>query len=151
MPNVRRSFKLASFSLQFSAIRDIKAGEQLSYAYCRLGQSASERQAELDPYGFVCKCSACVKATPESDNFRKTFRSKVVQLTTLMKRDPNITLLESLLKFEQEMIREGLDGLTEFLTLAMMISVIYTRSGMTKEAMEYDKIVMAFEKIPNNG
>jgi len=129
MPNVRKSFKLASFSSQFSATRDIKAGEQLSYAYCRLGQFASERQAELDPYGFVCKCSACVNATPESDKFRKTFEAKVIQVTSLMKRDPNIRLLQSLLKFEQEMIREGLDGLMEFLTLAMVISVIYTRNG----------------------
>jgi hypothetical protein len=146
----RNHFSLASFSLQFSATRDIKAGDQLCYAYCRLGQSASERQAELDPYGFVCKCSACVNATPESDKFRKTFEAKVIQVTSLIKRDPNIRLLQSLLKFEQEMIREGLDGLMEFLMLAIMISVIYTTNGRTKEAMEYEKIVMAFQKIPSN-
>ncbi len=151
-PNVRKTFKHSSFSLQFWAIRDIKAGEQLSYPYCGLGKSASERQAELEPYSFVCKCSACVNATPESDDFRKTFKTKIALLPNSFGRDPDSTsLLESLLKFEREMIREGLDGLTEFLTLAMMISVIYTRRGMTKDAMEYDEIVMAFQKIPKNG
>jgi len=70
----------------------------------------------------------------------------------LMERDPgSIRLLQSLLKFEQEMIREGLNGSMEFLTLAIMIYVIYTRNGMTKEAMEYDKFVMAFQKIPSSG
>ncbi len=144
--------KLSSFPSQFWAIRDIKAGEQLSgYSYCWLDQSALERQAKLEPCGFVCKCSACVNATPESDNFRKTFKPKVAQVSNLLGRDPDTSLLESLLKFEQEMIKEGLDGRTEFLTLAMVISVIYTRLGMPKEAIEYDKIIMAFQKIPKNG
>jgi SET domain-containing protein len=59
--------------MQYYAIRDIKAGDQLFYSYCLAGGSQAERQAELLSYGFVCKCAACVDATPETDELRKTF------------------------------------------------------------------------------
>jgi len=47
MPNVKYSFTVASFSMEFTAIKDIKAGEELVYAYCRLDKSAAERNEEL--------------------------------------------------------------------------------------------------------
>ena len=65
VPNVQSYFKLNSFSMQFYARRDIKAGDQLFYSYCLAHGNLAERQAELAPYGFVCKCAAaCVNATP---------------------------------------------------------------------------------------
>ncbi len=101
MPNIRQSFKVSSFSVQFNATKDIKAGEQLCYAYCPLGKSASERQAELEPYGFVCNCSACVNATPETDHLRKTFMSNINQLVGVLHSGFSGGVLESALNLEQ--------------------------------------------------
>jgi hypothetical protein len=73
LPNVDYRFKLSAFAMIFYATRDIKAGEQLFYSYCAINQSASERKAELAPYGITCACASCVHATPETDALRKTF------------------------------------------------------------------------------
>src|SRR6266540_4973142 len=77
MPNVDYKFKVASFSFQTIAMRDIKAGEQLFYAYCGLERTKAERQTELAPYGFSCNCPACVNATPATDKLRKTFIDQI--------------------------------------------------------------------------
>jgi hypothetical protein len=62
----------------FHATWDIKAGEQLFYSCCDIKQSASERKAELAPYGITqCICASCVHATPETDMLRKTFDAHV--------------------------------------------------------------------------
>jgi hypothetical protein len=77
MPNVRYYFKLNSFSMQFYALRDIKAGEQLFYSYCEPDGNLAHRQAELAPYGFVCKCPACVNATPKLGKMEESERYAV--------------------------------------------------------------------------
>src|SRR5258705_484014 len=74
------SFNISSFSVQFTALRDIKAGEQLYHSYCSEARTKAERQTDLAPYGFSCNCLACVNATPASDNLRKTFRERVSPL-----------------------------------------------------------------------
>jgi hypothetical protein len=145
MPNIRQSFKMSSFSVQFNAIKDIKPGEQLCYAYCFLDKSALERQAQLKPYGFVCNCSACVNATPETDHFRKTFVTTVKQLAGVLRSGG---VLESALNLEQGMIKEGLDGDPLFFLLVLMIIEIYSRLGMTEEATKYEKVAKAFESLP---
>ena len=52
-PNIDHVFNLSAFSMTFFVIRDVKAGEQLFYSYCGIKKSASERKAELAPYGIT--------------------------------------------------------------------------------------------------
>jgi len=98
----------------FFATRDIKAGEQLFYSYCCIKQSASERKAELAPYGFTCTCASCVHATPETDALRKTFYARIQEYGTkslTWKEFPTfpVEILDDLLRYQRAVIKEGLD------------------------------------------
>ncbi|KAF2269771.1 SET domain-containing protein [Lojkania enalia] len=41
------------------AIKDIKAGEQITLSYCDMTHDKATRRWELNHYGFVCDCPAC--------------------------------------------------------------------------------------------
>ncbi|KAF8870749.1 hypothetical protein CPB84DRAFT_829058 [Gymnopilus junonius] len=65
IPNIDVDFSLSSFSFQFIARADIKAGQELFYSYTNIEQPTAERQSSLLlSYGFTCDCPACVYATP---------------------------------------------------------------------------------------
>jgi len=51
-PNAVIGFSIKSFSIQFHAAKDIKAGEEVFCSYICLEQSAKEREEKLSPYGF---------------------------------------------------------------------------------------------------
>ncbi|KAF8208501.1 hypothetical protein K438DRAFT_1573997 [Mycena galopus ATCC 62051] len=70
-PNTCTYFDLPSFSFRLYAVRDIPAGEELTYPYLNVELPSVERNKELKPYGFVCTCSACTD--PVSDARRATF------------------------------------------------------------------------------
>ena len=53
MPNVRCTFSRPSFSLRFTAVRNVRKGEQLFYSYTSPTASAHDRQKSLAPYGIV--------------------------------------------------------------------------------------------------
>jgi hypothetical protein len=81
LPNIY-ALKLSTFAMIFMSLRGIKVtvGEQLSYSYCGLHQSAADRKAELAPYSTAqCICSSCVNSTPETDNICKTFPPRVME------------------------------------------------------------------------
>ncbi|KAF8178680.1 hypothetical protein K438DRAFT_1604790 [Mycena galopus ATCC 62051] len=65
-PNTAPRFHMPSFSYRLYAVRDIAAGEELTYQYTDAGRPAAVRQAALKSYAFVCKCPACTDA-PASD------------------------------------------------------------------------------------
>jgi len=100
-----------SFSIFFYALRDIKAGEQLFYSYCSIEGTLAQRQAELAPYGFVCKCTACINATPETNNLRSTSRIRIAHLLKTVLENSKIEegTLEEALRLEKDMVGEGLD------------------------------------------
>lgn len=138
-------FDTASFTLQYIAIRDIKAGEQLFYAYCNPMQPVKGRQDGLGRYKFVCKCTACENATPESDQLRERYginekmssRWKEVLLGSKFKGDS----LESLLGMEEEMMKEGLDFWMPFPRLLDAIAEVYIKLGNHIKAGQYkDKL-----------
>ena len=68
IPNVICDFSTSSFSLQFIALKAIKAGGQLFYSYVSTSECAEVRQKRLAPYGIICECHACANATPQSDS-----------------------------------------------------------------------------------
>ena len=91
MPNVGTEFSTPSFSFQCSATIDIKAGEQLFYAYCDIYQSVAERQLDLASYGIVCTCPACTHATPETDKLRTEYQKIAMNYILEGKRPDRLT------------------------------------------------------------
>ncbi|KAF9532762.1 hypothetical protein CPB83DRAFT_580456 [Crepidotus variabilis] len=142
-PNIMQRFNLASFSFQFYAARDVEANEELFYAFCGVEGSAASRKARLAPYGIACKCSSCLNATPESDLLRTNFQSEIERLTeqttecwkTGNKIRPEV--LGNMLKLEQDMIKEGLDGISEFTAFLMVIGLTLKSMGQSSVAETY--------------
>jgi hypothetical protein len=144
MPNVRCTFSSLSFSLRFTAVKDIKAGEQLFYSYTPLTLSAQDRQKNLAPYGIVCECSACVNATPESDRLHQEFNQRITHFHKLsdewVKRPGNLLsekVLEPVLELKEAFEKEGLNTELNFSLLFVVFHKVYTRLGLTAKAQKY--------------
>ncbi|KZV71486.1 SET domain-containing protein [Peniophora sp. CONT] len=65
-PDVKYSFNLPSFSMEFHAVRPIAKGEEMTVSYSGLGLGIELRKSRLKPYGFTCTCAAC-KGGPSAD------------------------------------------------------------------------------------
>ena len=130
--------------MQFYAVRDIKAGEQLFYSYCR-PTNLAQRKAELAPYDFICQCPACLNATPETDELRDTFTSRIAPLKSLIENASfdEATLTEAI-KLEKEMVKEGLDVEFEFVTLLTAICLMCGKLGRLEESEKYGVLVESF-------
>ncbi|KAF8148417.1 hypothetical protein B0H34DRAFT_758532 [Crassisporium funariophilum] len=129
MPNVTQNFTIPSFSLQFTATKLIKAGEQIFYTYCGKFQSVAERQAELAPYGIVCQCPACANATPQTDALRKNYRQKIEEFKLLSMQfitDPSraAEVLDSVLKLKNALDKEGLNVDRCYATIFVILRVL---------------------------
>jgi hypothetical protein len=109
----------------FMASRDIKSGDQLFYSYCGVEQSASERKAELAPYGIAqCICASCIDATAETDALRKTFSARTKEYrakSMIWQRLPissswnlPVQTLDELLKYQKAVVKEGFDTNTMY-------------------------------------
>jgi hypothetical protein len=84
-------------------------------------------------YGFICKCPACVNATPETDRLRTTFETKSIVLRWQSRRKYpskiNPKLLENALTLEKAMLKEGLDADFKFGTLLQVICLAFAHLG----------------------
>ena len=145
MPNVRVYFSTPSFSFQCSAMIDIKAGEELFYSYCGVGQSVARRQAELAPYGIVCSCPACKHATPETDKFRTEYKTlannhiynllNVLASSNFKRAAENV--IEPVVKLKDAFIREGLHYTSEYKGLILVLQRLYEGAGKKEKARVY--------------
>jgi hypothetical protein len=111
-PNASFEFSLSSFSMQFHAMRDIKAGEEIFYSYTNIYLPAAQRRKQLEPYGFTCACTACSHATPESDKFRGSADDKIKIFERLYQLavesgSARETILPNLLEFRKKLREEG--------------------------------------------
>ncbi|CAA7270097.1 unnamed protein product [Cyclocybe aegerita] len=148
MPNVMSSFALSSFSMQFTALREIKAGEQLFYCYGGMFQSAADRQKELAPYGFECKCAACVNATPARDKLRIEFEDRVTFLVREgIRNTSDRNFLNRMLQYEKEVVAEGLDSQRIYRFMVALIGTMQTTLGMHREAKRYLELEKAWKEI----
>jgi len=145
LPNVAYAFNLPAFAMVFMACRDIKAGEQIFYAYCGILQSAADRKAELAPYGIEqCICASCVNATPETDTLRKTFSARVKEYksqSVTWERLPKgrklpAETLDELLRYQKAVVKEGLDVHDDYYTEFLpALSTAFRKSGKPTEEM----------------
>ncbi len=141
-PNVEVDFDIPTFSVQVVATRNIEAGQQLFFCYRELKRSAKERQRQLlAMYGFVCQCKACVNATPESDKLQEEMNVRIEKITEEaeeMFANPqfNIRSLDSWVKLEKEIIKEGLDFGDHFVVLLHKIYEAYEKLNIIKKQRE---------------
>jgi len=150
MPNVKSTFTIASFSMEFTAIKDIKAGEEIVYSYCSLDKSAAERQKELAPYGFACDCPACVNATPETDKLRMEY-AKTLSNMIAAADSPNLPAdaLAPVLRFKNELDKEGLNIDLRYAGIFIALHKIASRQRKFKEADEYWRGLQRFVNLPD--
>jgi len=133
--------------MQFYAIKDIKAGEQLFYSYCEPDSNLAQRRAEIAPYSFVCKCPACVNATSATDKLRNTFRTQIEKFEEKLASSSRLdkTAVYNAVRLEKDMVKEGLDVEPQFVTLLTAICSAYARLGKTAESKKYGLLVEAFK------
>jgi hypothetical protein len=146
-PNTDFNFSLGSFSLQFHALRDIKAGEEIFVSYTDVDVPAAERRERLAPYGFTCVCTACSRATPESDKFRQAAASEMKVLNARyriakeydQKRNNGMRLvreiiLPKVLEFRRKLTEEGLGIMFGvYLNSTIMLHEVHVQLGMFEE------------------
>ena len=143
MPNVKIEFSTPSFSFQCCAIVDIKAGEQLFYAYCEVEEPVAERQTALAPYGIVCSCPACTHATPETDKLRTEYRKIAMDFIingnskNADKRIAALSMIKSVTQFKDALIREGLHYTSEYKSMIRVLKNLYEGIGMKEKARPY--------------
>jgi hypothetical protein len=138
--------------MQFHAIRDIKAGDQLFFSYCSARGSVAERSAKLAPYGFVCKCPACINATPETDKLRNTFEAQIDALRKMVTGSQcDEAALKDALRLEQDMVKEGLDAHLAFVALITLIYLAYVKLGRLMEGERYGVLVEEFQRCGDFG
>ena len=139
---------MSSFSFQFIAAHDIKAGKELYCPYINLGRTKAERQTDLASYGFSCNCSACINATPTTDELRKTYERQVANLGTLKNQPELMTdVVASAKVLEAKMVAEGLDVTFDFLNVLLVVYLIYTQQGRRVEIREYERRIQEYAKI----
>ena len=159
-PNTNFEFSLGSFSLQFHALRDIKAGEEIFVSYTDVDAPVAERRERLAPYGFTCVCTACSCATPESDKFRQAAASEMKVLNSRyctakeydQKRNNGMRLvreiiLPKVLEFRRKLREEGLGiMLGAYLNSTILLHEVYVQLGMFEEpeAKSVSKDMMAW-------
>ena len=137
--------------MQFYAIRDIKAGDQLFFCYCPTAGNLAERRAELASYGFICKCTACVNATSETDKLRNTFEAQVTALRFMfLSSQVDETMLQDALRLEKAAIKEGLDAHFAFQSLVVVIFLAYTKLGRMKEGEKYGMLAGKFSECTDS-
>lgn len=141
--------------MQYTAIRDIKAGEQLFYAYCNPMQPVKERQNDLEKYMFVCKCTACENATPESDKLREKYGIDEKKMSSGWKKVLSGTefkgdSLKSLLNMEKEIMKAGLDFWMPFPVLLNAIAEVYVKLGDHTKASQYKEKLAKYPAVLNS-
>jgi SET domain len=146
MPNVQIVFSTPSFSFQCSASVDIKAGEQLFYAYCEVDEPVAKRQAGLAPYGIVCSCPACTHATPETDKLRTEYRkiAKNYIVNGIWNKTTSSSggrvaesAIEPVIRFKDALIREGFHFTSEYKAMILLLQNFYEGIGMKEKARPY--------------
>ncbi|KAJ7169115.1 hypothetical protein C8R43DRAFT_1155413 [Mycena crocata] len=137
-PNTQPRFDKASFSYGLYAVRDIAAGDELTFQYGDIWCAAEKRNAALKPYAFTCTCEACMDA-PASDarrtaitDFTPTVFAWVMD-RTLSKNWLIDKCLDQLALIE----REGLEFTLRYFDATKAMMEVYICLGETKKASEW--------------
>jgi SET domain-containing protein len=102
IPNIHNAYNPVIQMDIFHSIREIEAGEELTVSYTSGFCVRGQRKAQLNKWGFQCRCSAC-KETPDGNKLEQ----QLVRLA-LLSREPgmavsNILPNKNTLKMHQKM------------------------------------------------
>ncbi|KAF7315058.1 SET domain-containing protein [Mycena indigotica] len=139
-PNTSRVFDKNSFSIRLYAARNIAKSEELTFPYVDLLSCKADRQENLDEYGFVCTCHACVD--PASDDHREDIHEFEFDPPRLLKwaRDktlPDDWLLKKCYRQLELLEQEGLQSIDEYWEVLADLSRVYLCFGDIKNAREW--------------
>ncbi|KAJ6593498.1 hypothetical protein B0H19DRAFT_22530 [Mycena capillaripes] len=147
-PNTQPLFDKASLSYRLWAVRDIAAGEELTFQYIDVACDAATRNEALKPYAFVCTCPSCTDA-PTSDARRAAIVAftPTVSIWAVDRKLSNDWLVEKCAEQIALIETEGLQHLTAYFdaTKAMMEAYICLGDARTasKWAAKVNKQVWA--------
>ncbi|KAJ6593480.1 hypothetical protein B0H19DRAFT_1365554 [Mycena capillaripes] len=126
-PNTQPLFDEVSLSYRLWAVRDIAAGEELTFQYIDVVCDAATRNEALKPYAFVCTCPSCTDA-PASDARRAAIEAftPTVSIWAVDRKLSNDWLVEKCAEKIALIETEGLQHLTAYFdaTKAMMEAYI---------------------------
>ncbi|KAJ7903799.1 hypothetical protein B0H14DRAFT_2427686 [Mycena olivaceomarginata] len=136
--NTSPHFDLASFSHRLYAVRDIAAGEELTFQYAEVVCSAAARNEALKPYDFVCTCPACMDA-PASDARRAAIDAFTpnVFLWAMNRKLPDDWLIKQCLEQLARIAIEGLEHDHRFFDATKAIMEAYICLGDARNASEW--------------
>ncbi|KAJ6497624.1 hypothetical protein C8R45DRAFT_134010 [Mycena sanguinolenta] len=129
-PNTASLFHLPSFSYRLYAVRDIAAGEELTFHYTDVKCSTEKRQAVLKPYDFACACPACRDTTAVSSEDARTtsdWRRSVltgfyaVRKEQLKSSSVDDKLLDECCRMIELIVREGLEHLPVYFEVVKLL------------------------------
>ncbi|TRM58111.1 hypothetical protein BD626DRAFT_411009 [Schizophyllum amplum] len=135
-PNAYPHFDCELFAIVLRAVRPIKAGEEICISYLSGGvDTYEERKKSLSSYGFECTCSSCV------DHVASDARRAIIATFNdpqPVNSNPYYHIKRNLWKISliQE---EGLEELTDYLSLHLQLSMSYRMVGDSVKAAEVKK------------
>ncbi|KAJ7503020.1 hypothetical protein B0H11DRAFT_2223113 [Mycena galericulata] len=136
-PNTQPRFDMMSFSHQLFAVRNIAAGEELTFQYTDVECSTAARNEALKPYDFVCTCTAC--KDPESDARRAAIKLVAPHVMTwTLSPDPRADWILGECRQQLALIaREGLEHLNVHYALTHVMMETYITMGDARTASEW--------------
>jgi hypothetical protein len=133
--------------MELRAMRDIKAGEELTTYYNDPASPAADRQKELLPYGFQCTCVACLNPA-----FSDPRRAEVYKATAHKKTEfqswvhstslSDDFLLKRVLKEIKLAEEEGLEF--QLLGPYQMMVMCYEALGDETNVVEWGKVLRQY-------
>ncbi|KAJ7169132.1 hypothetical protein C8R43DRAFT_982422 [Mycena crocata] len=137
-PNTQPHFDKASFSHRLYAVRDIAAGEELTFQYTDVSCAAAERNTALKPYAFTCTCASCMDASA-SDARRAAINGFIPTIFAwVMDRSLSETwLIDKCLEQLALIEREGLEHVLAYFDATKAIMDAYICLGDIEKASEW--------------
>jgi hypothetical protein len=129
---------LPSFSYRLYAVRNITAGEELTFQYIDVEPAAALRNEALKPYAVSCTCPACEDA-PASDARRAAivaFNPNVL-MWAVNRELPDDWLIDKCLEQIDRLAIEGLQHLPAYFDATKAIMEVYIALGDATSASKW--------------
>jgi hypothetical protein len=129
---------LPSFSYRLYAVRNIAAGEELTFQYIDVEPAAALRNEALKPYAVSCTCPACEDA-PASDARRAAivaFNPNVL-MWAVNRELPDDWLIDKCLEQIDRLAIEGLQHLPAYFDATKAIMEVYIALGDATSASKW--------------
>ena len=127
---------MPSFSFQFTAKVDIKAGEELFCTYCDTYAPVAERRAQLAPYGFTCHCRACEEDDALHREYKERTKEYMLTLNWAGKGNPDESIIRPVWKLSEDLEREKMTNTREFKSTVLMLWKFYEGIGKVERAKQ---------------